>query len=109
MIHVIVSTTIKPNKLDEYLDRARNLAPLVEAEAGCLRYEYTVDVASPLPTQEPVQADRVTLIEEWESLAHLEAHLQAPHMREHGPALGALRENSQIRVTRSIDDRTAGE
>ena len=91
MIHVIVTATINPGSLDEYLRLAAELAPQVEAEAGCRRYSYTLDIASPIGIQDPVDENRVTLIEEWESLAHLEAHLSAPHMSEYGPRMSGLR------------------
>ena len=104
MLHVIVSMTIKPGRLDEFLAIARQLAPIVQAEQGCLRYEYTVETASPLPIQEPVDDHRVTLIEQWESAEALAAHLQAPHMKQYGPAMGELRTGAvTARVTRPID------
>ena len=104
MLHVIVSMTIKPGRLDEFLAMARQLAPIVQAEQGCLRYEYTVETASPLSIQEPVDDHRITLIEQWESAAALAAHLQAPHMKQYGPRMGELRTGAvTARVTRPID------
>ena len=103
MIHVIVTSIIQPGSLDQYLQLARQLAPLVEAEEGCRRYRYTLETDSPIEIQEPVEAHRVTLLEEWESMAHLSAHLQAPHMKEHGPAMAALRDSVEIRVTADIE------
>ena len=89
----------------EFRAVARKLAALVRAEAGCLRYEYTVDTPSPLAIQEPIDEHRVTLIEQWESDAALEAHTRAPHMKEHGPALAALRTGAvSARVTRPLVD-----
>ncbi len=105
MLHVIVSMTVEPGRLDEFLAVARQLAPMVQAERGCLRYEYTVDTASPLPIQEPVEDHRITLIEQWESTAALAAHLQAPHMKQYGPRIAELRTGAvTARVTRPIDD-----
>ena len=104
MLHVIVSMNIKPGRLDDFLVLARQLAPLVHAEEGCIRYEYTLDTTSPLSIQGAVEDHRVTLIEQWDSAAALAAHLQAPHMKQYGPAMGALREGDvTARVTRPID------
>ena len=87
----------------EFLAVARELAALVRAEAGCLRYEYTVDTPSPLSIQEPIDEHRVTLIEQWESGAALELHTRAPHMKEYGPLLAALRSGAvSARVTRPL-------
>ncbi|MCY4483643.1 MAG: putative quinol monooxygenase [Spirochaetaceae bacterium] len=104
MLHVIVTMNIKPGRLDDFLALARQLAPLVHAEQGCIRYDYTLDTASPLSIQGEIDDHRVTLIEQWESPAALAAHLQAPHMKQYGPAMGALRTGEvSARVTRPID------
>ena len=87
----------------EFRAVARKLAALVRAEAGCLRYEYTVDTSSPLAIAEPIDEHRVTLIEQWESEAALAAHTRAPHMKEYGPVLAALRRGAvSARVTRPL-------
>ena len=87
----------------EFRAVARKLAALVRAEAGCLRYEYTVDTPSPLAIAEPIDDHRVTLIEQWESDAALAAHTRAPHMKQYGPALAALRTAAvNARVTRAL-------
>ena len=104
MLHVIVTMTIKPGRLDDFLALARQLAPLVQAEQGCIRYDYTLDTESPLPIQGPIDDHRVTLIEQWESAAALAAHLQAPHMKQYGPAMGVLRTGDvAARVTRPVE------
>ena len=73
-------------------------------KTGCIRYEYTLDTASPLSIQGAIDDHRVTLIEQWESAAELADHLQAPHMKQYGPAMGALRTGDvAARVTRPID------
>ena len=105
MIHVIVTMQVEAGRMAEFLAVARELAALVRAEAGCLRYEYTVDTPSPLAIQEPIDEHRVTLIEQWESDAALEAHTRAPHMKEYGPMLAALRTGAvSARVTRPLID-----
>ena len=105
MVHVIVTMQIEAGRLAEFCKLARELAALVRAEAGCLRYEYTVDTPSPLSIQEPIDDHRVTLIEQWESDAALAAHTRAPHMKEHGPALAALRSGAvSARATRPLVD-----
>ena len=89
----------------EFRNVARALAALVRAEAGCVRYEYTVDTPSPLSIQEPIDDHRVTLIEQWESESALEAHTRAPHMKQYGPVLAALRSGTvSAHVTRPLID-----
>lgn len=102
MIHLVVTSVVKEGSFPEFLRLARELAGKVRRESGCVGYEFTVDVQSSIPVQEPVQANRVTLIEQWESLDALRAHLETPHMREAGPRMSTLRESVSIRVTRPI-------
>ncbi|MCA9268197.1 MAG: antibiotic biosynthesis monooxygenase, partial [Planctomycetales bacterium] len=40
----------------------------------------TVDFPTNIPAQPAERPDVVTVVEKWESLDHLEAHLIAPHM-----------------------------
>jgi quinol monooxygenase YgiN len=50
------------------------------AEDGCHQYSPTVDLASGIAAQGELRGDVVTVVEAWESLAALQAHLIAPHM-----------------------------
>ncbi len=102
MIHLVVTMMIKEGSMEEFMEAARELRHQVRREPGCHGYEYTVDLQSPLDIQEPVQENRVTLIEKWESLEALQAHLATPHMKAASPRMEALREGIAIRVTRSI-------
>jgi len=82
MIHVIAAIKIVPGKRDEFLVAFHELMPLVQAEDGCLEYGPAIDVATPIEIQEPLCENTVTVIEKWESIEALEAHLQAKHMQE---------------------------
>ncbi len=93
---------LKEGAMPAFRKLARELASLVQREEGCAGYEFTADVQSPIGIQEPVQGNRVTLIEKWASLEALSAHLAAPHMKAAGPKMDALRESVTIRVTRSL-------
>lgn len=90
MIHVIATIELQPGRLDDFLAEFRKLVPLVLAEEGCLEYGPTVDVATGLAAQQPVRADAVTVVEKWESLGHLKAHLVAPHMEEYRPKVKSM-------------------
>jgi len=99
MINVVVTMIIKEGRMDDFRAVAAELAPKVQAEKGCIAYDYTVDTESPLGSQEPVQPNRVTLLERWESPGALEAHMASPHMKEFMPRLSELRESATIRAT----------
>jgi quinol monooxygenase YgiN len=83
MIHVIATVEVSPGRREAFLAEFRRLVPLVRAEAGCLEYGPAVDVASGLPAQGPPRDDVVTILERWEGLGALRAHLAAPHMQEY--------------------------
>jgi quinol monooxygenase YgiN len=79
MIHVIASVRVKPGRVGDFLALLKSVAPTVRREKGCIRYIPVVDVASGLPPQ-VLDANLVTLVEEWESLDALRNHLATPHM-----------------------------
>jgi quinol monooxygenase YgiN len=80
MIHVIATIELAAGKREAFLAEFHKLMPLVHAEAGCLEYGPTIDVPADIPRQIPVRDNVVTIVEKWESLEALRAHLQAPHM-----------------------------
>ena len=80
MIHVIATIQLRPGVKDEFIAIFKANVPAVLAEKGCLAYGPTVDVDSGLAPQGGVRRDAVTVVEQWESLDALRAHLAAPHM-----------------------------
>lgn len=102
MINLVVTMIIKDGKMKEFLPLCEKLRSSVLAEKGCRAYEYTRDVASPLSIQEPLDSNRITLIERWDSLEALKIHMDAPHMKELGPSMAELRSSVVARVTESI-------
>ncbi len=90
MIHVIATIEVKPGKRDAFLAEFHRIMPLVHAEAGCIEYGPSVDVASGLLMQGPLRENIAVIIEKWESLAALKAHTQAPHMAEYRVAVKDL-------------------
>lgn len=82
MIHVIATVELKPNCRDKFLNILRENVPRVKAEAGCLAYAPAVDLDSGLPVQAAIRENVVTLVEAWENLDALLAHLKTPHMAD---------------------------
>jgi quinol monooxygenase YgiN len=83
MIHVIATIELKEGKRNAFLKRVQQLVPKVRAEKGCLEYGPAVDVPAGIKVQTPVRENVVTMVEKWEDLKSLEAHLSAPHMLEY--------------------------
>jgi quinol monooxygenase YgiN len=83
MIHVIATIELLPGKRELFLAEFRKLVPLVRAEIGCLDYGPTIDLETGLSAQLALREHVVTVVERWENLDALRAHLQAPHMAEY--------------------------
>ena len=79
MINVIASIQIKAGRLSEFLEIFKANVPKVLQEKGCLAYAPTVDFPTGLPVQD-LNENIVTIIEKWDNLEDLQAHLSAPHM-----------------------------
>jgi quinol monooxygenase YgiN len=79
MLYGIVLVKVKPGKKQEFLDLFKENAARVKQEKGCVRYMPAVDVEIGIPIQQ-VDKDVVTVLEEWESMEALQAHLASPNM-----------------------------
>ena len=87
MIHVIATIRLKPGCREDYLKILGENVPKVKGEDGCLAYEPAVDVASGLPVQGPIRPDVVTIVEAWQSMDALRAHLKTAHMAAYREAV----------------------
>ena len=92
---VVAIFVAKPG-LEEQLDQLlRGVVDTTLREEGCIRYELTRDSQNPR---------RFVFIEEWESQAHLDRHLAAPHLQALSAQLPAHIESADVIVL----DKLAG-
>src|SRR5512143_2515505 len=82
MINVIASIRVKTGRLSEYLAVLKATMPEVRKEKGCIEYIPTVDIDVKLPPQ-VLDKNMVTILEQWDSLEALHAHLGSPHMLDY--------------------------
>lgn len=80
MIYVIATVEVKAGKREAFLAEFHKNMPNVRAEKGCIEYGPTVDATTDIKAQIPLRENVVTIVEKWESLQALHAHLAAPHM-----------------------------
>jgi quinol monooxygenase YgiN len=80
MIFVIATIEVKPGKREAFLAEFNKNVPNVRAEKGCVEYGPTIDAKTDIKAQIPLRENVVTIVEKWESLQALHAHLVAPHM-----------------------------
>ncbi|WP_286238564.1 putative quinol monooxygenase [Neptuniibacter halophilus] len=88
MIHVIATIEATDGQRDAVLQALFNVRSDVFKEPGCYAYEPLIDTPEGLPRQVEYRQDVITLIEQWESVADLESHLNTPHMRAYHQAVG---------------------
>lgn len=85
MLHVLATVELHPGTREKFLAELRQVVPKVRAEEGCLEYTPTIDAETSLPVQGDRRENVVVIVERWETMQHLEAHLVAPHMMEYRP------------------------
>lgn len=83
MIHVIATIEIADGRRDDFLAAFHELVPKVHAEEGCIEYGPTIDIESGIPLQDEPRGNVAVILEKWETVEHLNAHLTAPHMTEY--------------------------
>ena len=81
MIHVLAMITAHPGMRERILEAWRGNAAAVRAEAGCLQYEAVVDTAGAAPGIARFGDDTFVVVERWASMAALQAHAVAPHIK----------------------------
>lgn len=97
MIHVLASIQVKSAKLDEFVEIFKANVPHVRAEQGCIEYVPAIDLHTDIPVQ-LVQPAVVTVIEKWESVEALKAHLTAPHMIAYKDAVKDMVEAIEVKI-----------
>ncbi len=100
MINVIASIRVKESCLDAFLEIFKANVANVLNEEGCLEYAPTIDCKTELAPQ-VLDSNTVTIIEKWESVEHLRAHLVAPHMLEYKSNVADLVENVSLKILES--------
>ena len=75
--------------------------PAVLKEKGCTQYFPAIDLPADLPPQQ-LDNNVVTVIETWESVEDLKAHLSAPHMLEYRENTKDLVEGVSVKVLKAV-------
>jgi len=72
VVVVVATVRVNPEHVSAVEPALRKLVPVTRAEEGCLNYDLHRDRADPAV---------FVFHETWESEAHLDRHLQAPHIQ----------------------------
>ena len=102
MIYVVARIQAAKDKGVALLAGFKEIVTLVRAEAGCIAYVPTLDAETGIERQATVDPDAVTVVEQWESVEHLRAHLTAQHMLDFRSRNGHLIDHIELRI---LEDR----
>ncbi|MBN8413150.1 antibiotic biosynthesis monooxygenase [Halomonas sp. DP8Y7-1] len=103
MLWVIATITTTPGNAQNVLDALLEVAPTVQQEEGCLRYQPAIDAPRGLTHDDTARSDTVTVIETWSSRAALEAHMDTPHMARFRDATADWVTHADIRLIDPVD------
>ena len=97
MISVLASIQLHQGQRAAFLEIFNANVPLVRQESGCIEYFPAVDIDAGLPPQ-LFDENMVTVIEKWQSLEALRAHLASPHMLEYKEKVKTLVKDLSLKV-----------
>ncbi|SFR09214.1 MULTISPECIES: putative quinol monooxygenase [unclassified Enterobacter] len=99
MLTVIAEIRTRPGQhhRQAVLDQFAKIIPTVLEEKGCHGYAPMVDHAAGVSFQ-TTNPDSIMMVEQWESVADLEAHLQTAHMKAWGEAVKGDVLETHIRI-----------
>lgn len=98
MIIVIAEIELVADKRAAFLEEFHKVVPLVRDEVGCLEYGPTIDAETDIAAQIPNRPDIVTVVEKWESVETLQAHLVAEHMTAYRGRVKDFVKGSVLRI-----------
>jgi len=102
VINVIASICVKTGTLSDYLEILKTNISAVRKEKGCVEYVPMVDIDAKLPPQ-VFNKNVVIILEKWESLEALHAHLGSTHMLDYRERVKNMVESVVVKVLREVD------
>jgi quinol monooxygenase YgiN len=98
MIFVIAEIELAEGKQAAFLEAFQQLVPQVLAEEGCIEYGPAIDEETDISIQVINGSQMVTVMEKWDSVDTLKAHLTAPHMMTYRKQITDLVKGTKIKI-----------
>lgn len=102
MIHVVAIITAQPGQRAKVLQAFLANTAAVRAEEGCIEYTATIDAAGLPASPGSIGEDSFIVVEKWASLAALQAHAVAPHMKAYAAQVKELTAKRVIHVLEPV-------
>ena len=102
-VYVLCRFDLKPDAdIADYTGRTLAVVPTVRAEDGCRMYTLLKDAKT--DWDKPMRFGKRTMwmLEKWDSIDALKAHLDTPHMKAFGPTVRPMRTASTFHVLESV-------
>jgi quinol monooxygenase YgiN len=75
----------------------------VRKEKGCIEYFPAIDIPVDLPSQ-VVDENVVTVLEKWDTMEALKAHLVSPHMQAYRVMVKDMIEDVQLKILKEAQN-----
>ena len=102
-VYVLCRFDLKPDAdIADYATKTLAVVPTVRAEDGCRMYTLLKD--STTDWDKPMRFGERTMLmlEKWDSVDALKAHLDTPHMKAFGPTVRPMRTSSTFHVLEAV-------
>lgn len=98
-VYVLCRFDLKANAdIADYVSKTRSVIPEVLAEKGCRMYTLLKDADTDWELPMRFGERTFWMVEKWDSIEALKAHLKAPHMKSFGPTVRDMRTSSTFHV-----------
>ena len=86
----------------EYIAKTCAIVDTVRAEKGCCEYRLLGDAVTDWEKPQRFGDRTLWMLEKWESIGALKAHLETPHMKAFGPTVRPMRANGTFHVLEDV-------
>lgn len=102
-VYVLCRFDLKPDAdIADYAAKTLGVMPAVRAESGCRMYTLLKDAATDWDRPMRFGERTMWMLEKWDSVDALKAHLATPHMKAFGPTVRDMRASSTFHVLESV-------
>lgn len=105
-VYVLCRFDLKPDAdLADYTAKTLGVVPTVRAENGCRMYTLLKDAQTDWEKPQRFGERTMWMLEKWDSIEALKAHLETPHMKAFGPTVRGMRSGSTFHVLETVKRR----